>query len=157
MPRERATEGGMTEGGDAGPVVNAAHASARPPADGQPGVFTLPRARTRTELARFLAGAAVDGVRHRKDFKEVEKVFFLIGYPRSRQHLDRLAPQRPPGDGHCPRVRPLPLRQAGSDTQPALRDPPRAATASSPPSVDASTGSTTPCPARRKASTTACG
>jgi Sulfotransferase family len=87
VPRKRAIEGEATEEGNAKPAVETARAPVLPPAEGEAGVFTLPRPKTRTELARFLAGAAVDGVRHRKDFKEVEKVFFLVGYPRSGSTL----------------------------------------------------------------------
>ena len=89
MANDRAIEGEPTKEGDAGPVVKAASASvpAQPPAGYEPGVFMLPKPRTRAEVVRFLAQAAVDGVRHRKDFKEVEKVFFLVGYPRSGSTL----------------------------------------------------------------------
>jgi hypothetical protein len=87
VPRERANEGEPTEEGDARPIVEASSPAAEPPAGYEPGVFMLPKPRTRTEVARLLARAAVDGVRHRKDFSEVEKVFFLVGYPRSGSTL----------------------------------------------------------------------
>jgi hypothetical protein len=87
VARERANEGETTDEGDARPIVEAAPAAAQPPAGYEPGVFMLPKPRTRIEVARLLARAAVDGVRHRKDFSEVEKVFFLVGYPRSGSTL----------------------------------------------------------------------
>jgi hypothetical protein len=87
VARERANEGETTEERDASPSAEASPAAAQPPAGYEPGVFMLPKPRTRTEVARHLARAAVDGVRHRKDFSEVEKVFFLVGYPRSGSTL----------------------------------------------------------------------
>jgi hypothetical protein len=87
VPRERADEGETTEKGDARPSVEAAPSAADPATGYEPGVFMLPKPTTRAEVARFLGRAAVDGVRHRKDFKEVEKVFFLVGYPRSGSTL----------------------------------------------------------------------
>ena len=87
VPGERANEDETSDEGDAAHIVKAAPAPNQPPTGYEPGVFMLPRPRTRTDVARFLARAAVDGVRHRKDFREVEKVFFLVGYPRSGSTL----------------------------------------------------------------------
>ncbi len=47
----------------------------------------LAKPRSRPALARFVGRATLEGFRHRRDFRDVERFFFLVGYPRSGSTL----------------------------------------------------------------------
>lgn len=55
---------------------------------GEPGIeFQLWKPQTRSEVAAFVAHAAVDGFKNRRVFRDVEYFLFLVGYPRSGSTL----------------------------------------------------------------------
>lgn len=55
---------------------------------GEPGIdVQLSKPTTWLDFGKFVAAATVDGVKHRRDFRDVERVFFLVGYPRSGSTL----------------------------------------------------------------------
>ena len=63
-----------------------------PPSNGtvpgaEPGNDVLVRPMSRVELAFFVARANVAAVRQRRVFRDVQHVFFLVGYPRSGSTL----------------------------------------------------------------------
>ena len=58
------------------------------PGPGEPGIdVQLWRPQSRFDVGKFVVAATFDGVRHARTFRDVEKVFFLIGYPRSGSTL----------------------------------------------------------------------
>jgi hypothetical protein len=64
--------------------VSDATPSAREGGAGEPGIdVQLWKPVSRLEFGKFVAAATVDSVKYRKDFRDVERVFFLVGYPRS--------------------------------------------------------------------------
>jgi hypothetical protein len=54
---------------------------------GEPGNDSLGKPMTRLELASFMGKATIEARRHRREFADVERVFFLVGYPRSGSTL----------------------------------------------------------------------
>jgi Sulfotransferase family len=54
---------------------------------GVPGNDQLAKPKSRSQLARFVGRATIEGFRHRRDFQDVERFFFLVGYPRSGSTL----------------------------------------------------------------------
>ncbi len=52
-----------------------------------PGNDQLAKPKSRPELARFVGRATLEGFRHRRAFRDVERFFFLVGYPRSGSTL----------------------------------------------------------------------
>ncbi len=54
---------------------------------GTPSNDQLTKPKSRPELARFVGRATLEGFRHRRDFRDVERFFFLVGYPRSGSTL----------------------------------------------------------------------
>jgi Sulfotransferase family len=55
---------------------------------GEPGIdFQLSKPTTWLDFGKFVAAATVDSVKHRRDFRDVERFFFLVGYPRSGSTL----------------------------------------------------------------------
>jgi hypothetical protein len=55
---------------------------------GEPGIdVQLWKPTSWLELGKFVTEATVDSVKYRRDFRDVERVFFLIGYPRSGSTL----------------------------------------------------------------------
>ncbi len=57
------------------------------PPNGAPGNDQLAKPKSRPELARFVGRATLEGFRHRRAFRDVERFFFLVGYPRSGSTL----------------------------------------------------------------------
>ena len=56
--------------------------------DGEPGIdVQLWKPTSWLDFGKFVAEATVDSVRYRRDFRDVERVFFLVGYPRSGSTL----------------------------------------------------------------------
>jgi hypothetical protein len=47
----------------------------------------LAKPKSRPALAKFVGRATLEGFRHRRDFRDVERFFFLVGYPRSGSTL----------------------------------------------------------------------
>jgi hypothetical protein len=54
---------------------------------GAPSNDQLAKPRSRPALAKFVGRATLEGFRHRRDFRDVERFFFLVGYPRSGSTL----------------------------------------------------------------------
>jgi hypothetical protein len=54
---------------------------------GAPTNDHLDKPKSRPELARLVGRATLEGFRHRRDFRDVERFFFLVGYPRSGSTL----------------------------------------------------------------------
>jgi Sulfotransferase family len=63
------------------------NSSSESPSGNQAGNDALAKPTSRVELASFIGKATIFGLRHRRDFHDVEKVFFLVGYPRSGSTL----------------------------------------------------------------------
>jgi Sulfotransferase family len=68
-------------------VGTASSTGSDPPAGGAPGNDQLTKPTSRPELARFVGRATLKGFRHRRAFRDVERFFFLVGYPRSGSTL----------------------------------------------------------------------
>jgi hypothetical protein len=55
---------------------------------GEPGIdVQLWKPMSWLDFGKFVSAATVDSVKYRKDFRDVERVFFLVGYPRSGSTL----------------------------------------------------------------------
>jgi hypothetical protein len=69
-------------------MSDAAHMPASERSAEEPGIDAqLWKPTTRLEIGTFVAAATVDSLRRRRKFRDVERVFFLIGYPRSGSTL----------------------------------------------------------------------
>jgi hypothetical protein len=54
---------------------------------GAPSNDQLAKPKSRPALAKFVGRATLEALRHRRDFRDVERFFFLVGYPRSGSTL----------------------------------------------------------------------